>query len=61
MPDKKPLLFKTPESKNFNYLDFTNDGIFQKINPIIERIKFWNNIFEDYKYLWNTTFNFNLP
>lgn len=50
----------TPKRNHFDFINITNDGI--RINEDAEirtRMKFWDNIFDEYKNLWNSTFKFN--
>lgn len=60
MPESAPLYFKTSDSSHYNFFNVTNDGIFMQEDPNHDRMEFWNNIFNEFKHLWNTTFDFNL-
>lgn len=60
MPGSKPLYFKTSQSKHFHFYNVTTEGVLEEKDPHGPRMEFWNNIFDEYKYLWNTNFNFHL-
>lgn len=49
--------FKTLGSKQLNYFDITNDGIFARILNR-NRTNFWDDIFNEYKQYWDTQFDF---
>lgn len=53
----RPAYFK---SQNFNFYNITNEGIFLEKDPYHSRMEFWNGIFDEYKHLWNNTFDFHL-
>lgn len=57
MPNDEAMEFWTPSSEQLNYFDITNEGTFKKINPINDRMRFWDNIFSEYGHYWNTSFN----
>lgn len=60
LPGSEPFYFKALDSKHFNFFNVTNDGILLEKDPNQDRMEFWNNIFDEFKYLWNTDFNFHL-
>lgn len=60
MPDEEPLYFKTSDSNHFHFFNVTTKGVFKEIDPHGDRMEFWNNFFDEYKHLWNTTFDFHL-
>lgn len=60
MPDHEPLHFKTGKSHHFYFYNITDDGILKAKDPYRTRMEFWNGLFNDYKHLWNTTFDFHL-
>lgn len=59
MPETAPSYFKTRNTQHFNIYNITNNGIFMEKDVIDERVEFWNDIFNDYKHLWNVTFDFH--
>ncbi|XP_031622611.1 esterase B1-like [Contarinia nasturtii] len=58
IPENEPNEFVASQTRQFNYFDVTNEDIFLKTNPELERIEFWDKIFEINKQIWNTSFNF---
>ncbi|XP_055302656.1 juvenile hormone esterase-like [Sitodiplosis mosellana] len=60
VPEKDPLQLISPESDQWHYFSVTNEGIHPRANPERHRITFWDNIFDQNKQQWNTTFNFHL-
>lgn len=60
MPDDEPFYFKSKKSNHFYSFNITDYGISIIKDPYRYRMEFWNDIFDDYKHLWNTTFNFHL-
>lgn len=60
MPDREPYFFKSRNSNHFNVYQITNYGISMAKDLNRERMEFWNDIFDEYKHLWNTTFHFYL-
>lgn len=63
LPNADPILFQiqnAPETRPYQYLDITNDGVITKLNPNRKRIDFWDDIFETYSAHWQTReFNLN--
>lgn len=60
MPRHKPMYFRTRKSHHFHFYNITDEGIFKAQDPNHSRMVFWSDIFNEYKHLWNTKFNFNL-
>lgn len=60
VPNAEPFSFIKPNSNHYNVYDLTIDGVQMKEDLLRNRMQFWNNIFNDYNHLWNTSFKFNL-
>lgn len=58
--ESEPFYFKTPDANHFKFFNITNDGILMQEDPNRDRMEFWNDIFNELKHLWNTTFDFSL-
>lgn len=61
MPETEPFIIQALETdRKWNYFDVTNAGILSKTtHPEIDRLKFWDKIFDENKQQWNTTFDFH--
>ncbi|XP_031619759.1 esterase B1-like [Contarinia nasturtii] len=60
MPNDEPIVLKMPNSNHLNYFDIRNEGIFAETDLNEVRMKFWDDIFTNYKHELNTTFNFHI-
>lgn len=52
------FVFKTPGSTHVNTIDITNEGIIVKANAERSRFDFWDQLFDEYKPYWKTSFHF---
>lgn len=57
MPNGQLIKFETTKSKQLQYFDITNEGIFSKISNR-NRTEFWDGIFDEHKHHWNISFDF---
>lgn len=60
MPNIKSLQYKTLHSSQLNYCEFWNDGIFPKTNPMRDRLKIWDHIFNRYSIEFDLQFSKNV-
>lgn len=51
MPDNMEFKQLQRNINQYNYAKLTNDKIESGINPYSERMEFWNNLYQKYKYL----------
>lgn len=60
MPSNEPAEFYDVATNESKYYEITNDGIFVRKDENRDRIKFWDNLFNEFKHHWNITYDFRL-